>query len=57
MIDAIEFALTGVIGRLAGKGTKHLSIKEHGPHVDKAKFPDAAFVTLKVFFPALNKMV
>ena len=55
VIDAIEFALTGVIGRLAGKGTKQLSIKEHGPHVDKAKFPDAAFVTLKVFFPALNK--
>lgn len=55
VIDALEFALTGDIGRLAGKGTKQLSIKDHGPHVDKAKFPDAAFVTLKVFFPLLNK--
>ena len=55
VIDAIEFGLTGDIGRLSGKGTKQLSIKDHGPHVDKVKFPDAAFVTLKVFFPKLNK--
>lgn len=55
VIDAIEFGLTGDIGRLSGKGSKQLSIKEHGPHVDKVKFPDAAFVTLKVFFPALNR--
>lgn len=55
VIDAIEFALTGQIGRLTGPGTKDLSVGEHGPHVDKAKFPDAAFVTLEVYFPALNK--
>ncbi|AHB47695.1 chromosome segregation protein SMC [Hyphomicrobium nitrativorans NL23] len=55
VIDAIEFGLTGDIGRLAGKGTKQLSIKEHGPHVDKVKFPNAAFVQLSVFFPGLNK--
>jgi len=55
VIDAIEFGLTGDIGRLSGKGTKQLSIKDHGPHVDKVKFPGAAFVTLKAFFPALNK--
>src|SRR5690606_32728681 len=42
VIDAVEFALTGKIGRLEGTGTKGLSIAEHGPHVDKAKFPDAA---------------
>ena len=47
VIDAIEFALTGQIGRLTGPGTKDLSVGEHGPHVDKAKFPDAAFVTLE----------
>lgn len=34
VIDAIEFALTGNISRLAGQGTGNLSIKEHGPHVD-----------------------
>src|SRR5262245_26140893 len=55
VIDAIEFGLTGQIGRLTGRGTKGLSVSEHGPHVDKTKFPDAAFVTLKVFIPALDK--
>ncbi len=55
VIDAIEFALTGQIGRLTGPGTKDLSVNEHGPHVDKAKFPDAAFVKLEVYFPALKK--
>jgi recombinational DNA repair ATPase RecF len=55
VIDAIEFGLTGEISRLAGRGTKGLSVSEHGPHVDKAKFPDAAFVELKVFIPTLGK--
>src|SRR5262249_12795621 len=54
VIDAIEFGLTGEIGRLTGRGTKGLSVSEHGPHVDKTKFPDAAFVVLKVFIPALG---
>src|SRR5438445_12177169 len=55
VIDAIEFGLTGQIGRLTGRGTKGLSVTEHGPHVDKTKFPDAAFVRLRVFLPALGK--
>ena len=55
VIDAIEFGLTGQIGRLTGRGTKGLSVAEQGPHVDKTKFPDAAFVELKVFLPALGK--
>jgi hypothetical protein len=55
VIDAIEFGLTGQIGRLMGRGTKGLSVSEHGPHVDKTKFPDAAFVELRVFIPALKK--
>lgn len=55
VIDAIEFGLTGQIGRLTGRGTKGLSVAEHGPHVDKTKFPDAAFVSLTVFFPTLGK--
>ena len=57
VIDAIEFGLTGQIGRLTGRGTKGLSVAEHGPHVDKAKFPDAAFVELKVFLTDLGKSV
>src|ERR1700727_2623547 len=55
VIDAIEFALTGQISRLTGTGTKGLTIAEHGPHVDKTKFPDAAFVELKVFLPGIGK--
>lgn len=55
VIDAIEFGLTGQIGRLTGRGTKGLSVAEHGPHVDKTKFPDAAFVELRVFIPSLGK--
>jgi RecF/RecN/SMC family protein len=55
VIDAIEFALTGQIGRLSGSGTKGLSVSEHGPHVDKVKFPDASFVELKIYIPDLAK--
>jgi DNA repair exonuclease SbcCD ATPase subunit len=55
VIDAIEFGLTGQIGRLTGRGTKGLSVSEHGPHVDKTKFPDAAFVEFKVFLPEIGK--
>jgi recombinational DNA repair ATPase RecF len=55
VIDAIEFALTGQISRLMGRGTKGLSVAEHGPHVDKVKFPDAAFVRAKVFLTDLGK--
>src|SRR5258708_26696191 len=55
VIDAIEFGLTGQIGRLTGRGTKGLTVAEHGPHVDKTKFPDAAFVELKVSLPALGE--
>src|SRR2546427_9849010 len=57
VIDAIEFGLTGEIGRLTGRGTKGLSLSEHGPHVDKTKFPDAAFVELRVFLTGLGKSV
>jgi hypothetical protein len=55
VIDAIEFGLTGEIGRLTGSGTKGLSVSEHGPHVDKTRFPDAAFVELRVFLPEFGK--
>ncbi|HJU04424.1 MAG TPA: ATP-binding protein [Nitrospiraceae bacterium] len=55
VIDVIEFGLTGNIGRLTGSGTKGLSVSEHGPHVDKTKFPDAAFVELRVFLTMIGK--
>jgi len=57
VIDAVEFGLTGQIGRLTGRGTKGLSLSEHGPHVDKTKFPDAAFVTLRLFLSKIGQTV
>lgn len=57
VIDAVEFGLTGQISRLTGRGTKGLSIAEHGPHVDKVKFPDAAFVTLKLQLTDIGESV
>jgi len=55
IVDAIQFALTGEIGRLTGSGTGDLKLSEHGPHVEKRDYPDAATVQLKVHIPSLNK--
>lgn len=57
IVDAIEFALTGNISRLSGKGTKEISIKDHAPHVDAKNKPETAKVTLTVLIPSLNKVV
>lgn len=54
IVDAIEFALTGIISRLAGAGTGGLSVKAHGPHVDSRNKPEAASVTLDVIIPSLG---
>jgi len=54
IVDAIEFALTGNISRLAGVGTGGLSVKAHGPHVDSRNKPEAASVTLDVTVPSLG---
>src|ERR1700685_2894344 len=54
IVDALEFALTGDISRLAGSGTGGLSVKEHGPHVDSRNKPDKARVKLDVFIPSLK---
>lgn len=55
IVDALEFALTGNISRLAGSGTGGLSVKEHGPHVDSRNKPDQASVMLTVHIPSLGK--
>ena len=57
VIDAIEFGLTGQIGRLTGKGTQGLFLSKHGPHVDKTTPPDAAFVELRIFLTGIGKSV
>lgn len=55
IVDALEFALTGNISRLAGAGTGALSVKEHGPHVDSRNKPESASVSLTVHIPSLKK--
>ena len=35
VIDSIDFLLTGQVTRLIGAGTKDLTLKKHGPHIDE----------------------
>lgn len=55
IVDALEFALTGSISRLSGKGRGMVSVREHGPHVNSRGTPEKAVVTLEVTIPSLNK--
>jgi recombinational DNA repair ATPase RecF len=49
VVDAIDFLFSGRISRLIGKGTKNISLKKHGPHID-IKTPESALVkaTIKI---------
>jgi len=55
IVDAIQFALTGEMSRLSGKGTGGLSVNRHGPHVDRRDDPSAAEVTVRLYVPDVNK--
>ena len=55
LVDAIEFALTGEMSRLTGKGTRGLSVSRHGPHVDRRHDPASAEVSLRFYVPDLEK--
>jgi DNA repair exonuclease SbcCD ATPase subunit len=57
IVDALEFALTGDVSRLSGRGTGSVSLKAHGPHVDSRNYPDKATVILVVSIPQLEKDV
>ena len=57
VVDALEFALTGTVSRLSGEGRGDVSLKQHGPHVDRRNDPDKARVTVKVTIPSLGKSV
>lgn len=50
VVDALEFALTGRISRLAGEGSGNVSVREHGPHVDARDAPEKAKVTLELSY-------
>lgn len=55
VVDAIQFVLTGEIGRLKGSGTGDLNLADHGPHVEVRSYPDESSVTLDVYIPHLAK--
>jgi ABC-type branched-subunit amino acid transport system ATPase component len=57
VVDAIEFALSGDVSRLSGRGTGDLSVKAHAPHVKERGEPKRAKVTLKAHIPSLAKSV
>jgi DNA repair exonuclease SbcCD ATPase subunit len=57
VVDALEFALTGDVSRLSGEGKGEVSLKRHGPHVDRRNDPDKARVTVRVTIPSLSKTV
>ena len=48
VVDAIDFALTGSVARLAGDGTGGVTLLRHGPHVHRRDDPAAAKVVLQV---------
>ena len=57
LVDAIEFALTGGMSRFSGKGTHGLSVKAHGPHVERRHDPASAEVSLRFHVPELDQSV
>src|SRR6266550_1823501 len=57
VVDALEFALTGSISRLSGKGTGEVSVKNHAPHVDSRNDPEKARVILTATIVATGKRI
>ena len=57
VVDALEFILTGNVSRLSGEGKGDISLKVHGPHVDKRNAPDKANVSAVIEIPSMNKTV
>jgi hypothetical protein len=56
VVDAIDFALTGSVGRLSGKGTGEVTLAKHGPHVHRKDDPMAAKVSLTLLHPASGQV-
>jgi len=52
VVDALDFLMTGDISRLTGKGTKGITLKDHGKHVDSK--PEDAVVTAKIIIEGIS---
>ena len=55
VVDAIQFALTGEMSRLSGKGTGGLSVSRHGPHVDRRDAAGSSQVSLRLTVPETGR--
>ncbi len=55
VVDAIDFLLTGRVSRLAGKGTRGITLARHGPHIDHE--PKEAIVRAIVQLPGVIKPI
>ena len=55
VVDAIDFLFTGDISRLTGRGSRGMSLKDHGSHVD-AK-PKDAVVKAKVQIDGIDQPI
>jgi recombinational DNA repair ATPase RecF len=54
VIDALDFLLTGKIARLIGEGTEGVSLKDYGPHIDKASDLSNVEVSAEIKVPGIN---
>lgn len=52
IVDAIDFLFTGDVSRLSGRGSKGMSLKDHGPHIDAE--PKEAIVKAKVLVDGIK---
>ena len=48
VVDSIDFLLTGNISRMTGKGTKGITLKKHGPHVDYSAEDSEVSAVIKI---------
>ncbi len=55
IVDAIEFGLSGKVGRLAGEGLGSVNVKKHGPHVDSKETPQDAEVLISLNLNSHNE--
>ncbi|MCL6443937.1 MAG: AAA family ATPase [Alicyclobacillus sp.] len=55
IVDAIDFLFTGKISRLSGQGSRGISLRTHGNHIDSD--PKSSFVRAKIFIPELGQVV
>src|SRR5208337_4974219 len=55
VVDSLDFLLTGEISRLSGEGTRDITQKNHGPHIDEGVA--RAAVSAKIALPGLSKPV